>query len=378
MTRVLATSLRMAWAAHPRNVRVAMAAMIFVYAGVILLFIANLFFVQRLVRAQHPHFGWSKPFSIALPILLFVTIGTILSLIAGVILEFYSLKESVAHAVRIIQIYGSTFYAIIAFIPLPIAAISTLLRQHPRIKMTQTVDKFGEGSMKAKVVIIMVSSVLLTLGAAYRSGTTWLHPIPLMVNGQPVEGPWYFSRGSFYAFNFSIELFMVWFWLAVRIDKRFIIPNGAKGPYSYGSGFVFAGEAGNEKPQLGIRDSTRHLTGSQTSGWNSIRASNVSWAANGQSRPSSMGAASRISWGGISREDVSATVGEDGIEAMPYFHPDLETGSAAGGRIDGAEQEMGWDPKSGKWALRPVSLTNSDTLTMASPAVSRPSTRERQ
>ena len=145
-----------------------MAAMIFVYAGVILLFIANLFFVQRLVRAQHPHFGWSKPFSLALPVLLFITVGTILSLIAGVILEFYSLKESVAHAVRIIQIYGSTFYACIAFIPLPIALISTLVRQHPRIKMTQTVDKFGEGSMTAKVTIIIGSSIMRSLGAAYR------------------------------------------------------------------------------------------------------------------------------------------------------------------------------------------------------------------
>lgn len=103
----------MAWAAHPRNIRVAMAAMIFVYAGVILLFIANLFFTQRLVRAQHPHFGWSKPFSIALPILMFVIIGTILSLIAGVILEFYTLSEHIQHAVRVIQIYGSTLYSVV-------------------------------------------------------------------------------------------------------------------------------------------------------------------------------------------------------------------------------------------------------------------------
>ena len=88
-----------------------------------------------------------------------------------------------------------------------------------------------------------------------------------------------------------------------------------------------------------------------------------------------MGAASRISWGGISREDVSATVGEDGVEAMPYFHPELEMGSP---RIGGAEQEMGWDPKSGKWALRPVSANNSDTLTTVSPAVTRPSTRGRE
>lgn len=363
-----------------------MAAMIFVYAGVILLFIANLFFTQRLVRAQHPHFGWSKPFSAALPALLAIMILTILSLIAGVIMEFYSLKDSVAVAVRDIQIYGSTFYAVVAFLPIPVVIISTLARQHPKIKMTQTLDKFGEGSMTSKIIIILFSAAILTTGAAYRSGTTWLPPIPLMRNGVPVEGPWYFSRGSFYAFNFSLELFVVWFWLAVRIDKRFIIPNGAKGPYSYGSGFVFAGEAGNEKPQLGNRDSTRHLTGSQTSGFNSQRGSRVSWAHGSSSRRSSMGAASRVSWGGISREDVSATLGEDGIEVVPYYH-DMETGyGGADLGVDGVEQEMGWDPKSGKWALRPVSHGTMSPAPMSpamaspslmSPAVTRPSTARR-
>lgn len=367
MTRVMATSLRMAWANHPQNIRVAMAAMIFVYAGVILLFIANLFFTQRIVRAQHPHIGWSKPFSVALPALMVVIIGTILCLIAAVILEFYSRKESVSRAVRDIQIYGSTLYAVVAFIPIPIVGISTLARQHPKIKCTQTIDKFGEGSMRAKIAIVLFSAALLTTGAAYRSGTTWLDPIPNMMNGQPVEGPWYFSRGSFYAFNFSIELFMVIFWLAVRIDRRFIIPNGAKGPYSYASGFIFAGEAGNEKPQLGNRDSTRHLTGSQTTGFNSTRGSRVSWATGPGSRRSSMGAASRVSWGGISREDVSTAVGEDGIEVVPYLPDEEEDYEAGNVGVDGVDKEMGWDPKSGKWALRPVSH-----LTAMSPAVTRP------
>jgi hypothetical protein len=261
VTRVLATSLRMAWAAHPHNIRVGMAAMIFVYAGVILLFIANLFFTQRLVRAQHPHFGWSKPFSIALPALLAIMVATILALIAGVIMEFYSLDHTIGVAVRDIQIYGSTFYAVVAFLPIPVVIISTLARQHPKIKMTSTVDKFGEGSVTSKIIIILFSACVLTTGAAYRAGTTWLPPIPNMLNGAPVHGPWYFSRGSFYAFNFSLELFVVWFWLAVRIDKRFIIPNGAKGPYSYGSGFVFAGEAGNEKPQLGNRNAVHVFRG---------------------------------------------------------------------------------------------------------------------
>ncbi|KAM0717527.1 hypothetical protein Q7P37_007379 [Cladosporium fusiforme] len=366
VTRVLATSLRIAWANHPRHIPVAMAAMIFVYAGVILLFIANLFFTQRIVRAQHPHFGWSKPFSLGLPILMGVIIATILSLISAVIMEFYSRSETIHTAVRDIQIYGATFYAVIAFLPIPIVGISTLARQHPKIKHTQTTDKFGEGSMTAKVAIVIFSAGVLTLGAGYRAGTTWLPPVASMA-----AGPWYFSRGSFYAFNFSLELFMVLFWLAVRIDKRFIIPNGAKGPYSYGSGFVFAGEVGNEKPQLGVRDSTRHLTGSQATGFtsshNSTRGSRVSWAHGPGSRRSSMGAASRVSWGGISREDVSAALGEDGIQVVPYLSDD-EAGQTAGDvGVEGMDQEMGWDPKSGKWALRPVS-----ELTTLEPAMMRP------
>ena len=127
--------------------------MIFVYAGVILLFIANLFFTQRVVRAQHPHFGWSLPFSIALPALIFVIVATIISLIAAVILEFYSLSDSVKVAVRDIQIYGSTLYAIVAFLPFIVVGISTLARQLPQIKHRQTIDKFGEGSMLSLIHI---------------------------------------------------------------------------------------------------------------------------------------------------------------------------------------------------------------------------------
>ncbi|KAI7311068.1 hypothetical protein KC315_g12417, partial [Hortaea werneckii] len=129
-----------------------------------------------------------------------------------------------------------------------------------------------------------------------------------------------------------------------------------------------------EKIALGNRDSMRHLTGSQASGLNSAR---VSW---GGSR-ASLGRASRVSWGGISREDVSAGIGEDGFQPVPYgaFEErirgdggfdggdddgDLSSGArsyhaptAADVGVQGAEAEMGWDPRSGKWALRPVSST---------------------
>ena len=353
-TRIMATTLRIVWACYPTSVQVGMAAMIFVYAGIILLFIANLFFSQRVVRAQHPHFGWTKPASVVLPILFVIIVGTILTLIATVILEFYSLKPSVHAAVRDIQLYAETLYAIVAFMPIPIVLASTLARQHPKIKNTQTVDKFGAGRMKTKIIIILVSSFFLTLGASFRAATVWITPFPIFNSaGYPNLPPWYYSKACFYLFNFTIEWCVTISWLFLRIDKRFIIPNGAKGPFSYGGGFTFAGEPGNEKPNLGQRDSMRHIMGSsQASGINSSR---VSW---GGSR-NSMARESRVSWGGISREDVSQGVGEDGVQVVPYpgFEDnfDGEGQTAADVGVEGAEAEMGWDPKSGKWALRPVS-----------------------
>lgn len=349
-TRICATSLRIAWSQHPDNVALAMAAQIFVYAGIVLLFIANLFFTQRIVRAQHPHFGWTKPFSVALPILFVIIIGTILMLIAAVIVQFYSLSTNAARITRDLQIYGETLYAVVSFLPIPVVIISSLARMHPKIRNTKTIDKFGHGSMRAKIAIVLVSAVFLCLGASFRAGTDWLPPVDLRTTtGQLAPSPWYFSKGAFFAFDFSIEICIVLSWLVLRIDKRFIIPNGAKGPYSYGGGFTFAGEPGNEKPQLGNRDSMRHLTGSQVSGVNSSR---ISW---GGSR-NSMARESRISWGGVSREDVAAGLGEDGSQ-LPYpgFEEETVGNTAADVGVAGAEKEMGWDAKSGKWALRPVS-----------------------
>ena len=320
-----------------------------------MLFLANLFFTQRIIRAQHPHFGWTKPFSIAFPVLFVIIVATILSLIVGVIYSFFTLNEFTQRAVHDIQLYGETLYAIVAFLPIPLVLASTIARRHPNIRDNERIDKFGSGTMRTKVVMVLVSAVFLTLGASWRCATLYL---PTAYTTDP--HPWYFSKACFYIFNFTIEWCVVAFWGLMRIDKRFYIPNGAKGPFSYGGGFTFAGEPGNEKIALGNRDSMRHLVGSQASGFNSN--SRISW---GGSR-NSMGRDSRVSWGGISREDVSAGLAEDGITVAPYApYASVNNnssdsigkggGSAADVGVEGMEAEMGWDPKSGRWALRPIS-----------------------
>lgn len=63
MARIVACSIRLAWSTHQHNISVAIGAQIFVAVGVGLIFIINLIFAQRIMRASHPHFGWAKWFS---------------------------------------------------------------------------------------------------------------------------------------------------------------------------------------------------------------------------------------------------------------------------------------------------------------------------
>ncbi|KAK4574722.1 hypothetical protein LTR86_001563 [Recurvomyces mirabilis] len=373
-TRIFANSARIAWAVHPTNVKIGIAAQVAVYAGIILLFLANLFFTQRIVRAQHPHIGWSKPFSIAFPMLFVIIVATILALIVGVIYSFYTLSEFTLRAVHDIQLYGESLYAVVSFLPIPIVLTSVVARRiQARNGTAKPVDKFGAGTMRTKIAMILGTSTLLCLGASWRCATLYL-PVRYLTE-QP---PWYYSKTCFYLFNFTIEWCVVAFWGLMRIDKRFHIPNGAKGPYSYGGGFTFAGEPGNEKIALGNRDSMRHLVGSTATGWSRAPSSRVSW---GGTR-NSMARESRVSWGGISREDVSAGLGEDGIYVMPYptygehtYIGDEEAGhqqhhhleNAADIGIDGVEAEMGWDARTGRWALRPVTHNNAVGLSIQRP-----------
>lgn len=334
----------MAWACYPRNIKLGIAAQVFVNIGVVLLYFVNLFFTQRIVRAQHPNFGWSKFFSPLIPMVCAITVLTIIALIVGVIQSFYTLDTNIHRIDRIIELYGSTAFSVIAFIPIVIVTLSTLLRLVPGIRGQKALDKFGSGKMSTKIIIVLVSSALLTLAASLKAGTAYLPSIPLDSPSTPEPTPWYFNRGIFYGFGFGVEVIILFFFMAVRVDKRFIIPDGAKGPYSYAGGFVFAGESGNEKSRLGQRDSTRNLTGSSQS--------LQSWG--GSTRRGRSKAPSVISWGGISQADTEMGIGEDGVEPVPYVTVD-DGEIAMPPSIGGAGQEMGWDSKSGKWKLRPVS-----------------------
>ncbi|KAJ5956375.1 hypothetical protein N7501_010654 [Penicillium viridicatum] len=215
ISRVIANIMRIAWACHPTNASIAIAAQIFVAAGVLLLFVLNLLYVQRMFRAVYPVVGWSRPLSLAFKALYALVVVTIIMVITCVIQSSYTLNPNILRIDRGIQLYGQTYFTIVSFLPLPLLLLVLLSPNREQIQQV------GSGSSVAKVFIVGLASSLLCLGASFRAGTSWMPPRPI------TDPAWYHSKACFYIFNFTIDILVVAIFFVGRVDQRFWVPNGS-------------------------------------------------------------------------------------------------------------------------------------------------------
>jgi hypothetical protein len=215
MSRIIANIIRIVWACYPTNIRVAIAAQIFVAAGVLLLFILNLLYAQRMFRAVYPVPGWSRILSWMFKALYVLVVVTIIMVITSVVQSSYTLNSNTLRIDRDILIYGQTYFAIVSFLPIPLVLLVLL---SPNRKQIQQV---GSGSWVAKVFIVGLVSSLLCLGASFRAATSWMPPRPV------TEPAWYHSKACFYVFNFTIDILVVAIFFVGRVDQRFWVPNGS-------------------------------------------------------------------------------------------------------------------------------------------------------
>jgi hypothetical protein len=223
MARIVTCTLRIASTSLPLNIPLNIAAQIFTAAGVVLVFVINLIFTQRILRAHHPSVAWHKAASVAFLAIYALILVTLIMLVTVLVQSFYTLSLR-THAIdRSIVLYGLTFFAVVSFLPLVLLSISLAI---PR--QQSNIDKFGSGRLRHNIAIVMIGTLLVCLGATFRCATQWMPPVS---RREPLPG--YFSRACFYVFNFGLEIIVVYFYAGVRIDKRFWVPNGAKGPGSY-------------------------------------------------------------------------------------------------------------------------------------------------
>ncbi len=141
--------------------------------------------------------------------------------ITATIQSFYTLDVTIRSIDRKLQQAASTYLMFIAFLPIPMVILGLIVPRKTRV------EKFGSGRWRTKVAILLTSATLLCLGAAFRCGTNFKNP-------RPRDDPaWYQAKWCFYFFNFTIEITVVYLFLALRVDRRFHVPNGSKGPGDY-------------------------------------------------------------------------------------------------------------------------------------------------
>ncbi|KAF2853095.1 hypothetical protein T440DRAFT_505975 [Plenodomus tracheiphilus IPT5] len=249
MSRIVTCILRIASVSLPHDIPLSIAATIFVAAGVLIIFVINLLWSQRILRSLHPHIGWHPSVSIAFKALYVLIFLTLAINITAVVQSFYTLRPRTRKIDRSLQLYGTTFFACISSLPIFVVLFSVLF---PR---KGTHDRFGAGRLRTKIFVLLTGAFLATLGAWYRCGTLWVHPVP---KSEPL--PAYFHKALFYIMDFTLEITIVYFYAIMRVDLRFHIPNGAKGPGSYAKHPESTTGGDEEKPrQLGSEGSREPL-----------------------------------------------------------------------------------------------------------------------
>ncbi|KAI1747170.1 hypothetical protein F4782DRAFT_522163 [Xylaria castorea] len=222
MSRIITFILRIVWATHQHNARLAIAATIFVNAGVLVVYVVNLIFAQRILRAKQPTIGWHPSISIVLKVFYVGIGGALILVIYSVVQGAYTLDPSILHDVRDIQLAAITYLLVFTTLPLWL-----LLAAHFLLPKSADAELFGHGSMRTKVIINVLTTCICIFISAFRAGTNWLPP-------RPVSNPaWYQSKAAFYTFSFIPELLALSLLTFSRVDKRFHIPNGSKQPGDY-------------------------------------------------------------------------------------------------------------------------------------------------
>lgn len=220
MCRICTFVLRLSWSVKQTNASIALASNIFVAAGTPILYIINLVFAHRIIRAQHPKLGWHKSLSILARAVVFSIIAVLILLIFSGITMSFTLNTALRQTCRTIQLFGITFYTFTAFLPIPMVLIGLVLPKRIRT------EKFGQGRFRTKVIVLLTSTLLLTLRAVWGTTAAWLTPVP---RTQAI--PWWYSKPAFYCIQLLPELLVVYLYAFVRVDRRFFTPTGQRDSY---------------------------------------------------------------------------------------------------------------------------------------------------
>ncbi|KAF9887209.1 hypothetical protein FE257_010463 [Aspergillus nanangensis] len=221
MARITTLVLRIVWATRNQNSSLAIAANIFVNAGILIVYIINVILGQRILRGKQPAVGWNRGLRIAYKILYASIVGALAMVITSLVVSINTTNLHTQAQCRDVQLAAITYLLVFTCLPLVHILVAFLM---PRSAQEET---FGQGSLKSKAIIVALSSCICMLIAGFKAGTIWSP-------ARPAFNPaWYHSKACFYAFNFLCEILVLTLLVSTRFDRRFFVPNGCNQPGDY-------------------------------------------------------------------------------------------------------------------------------------------------
>lgn len=221
MARILTLCLRIGWATHHHNVSLAIAAGIFVNAGILIVYIINILFAQRILRAKQPKLGWHplvKTFFIAVYALIGVALALLITLI---VISYYTLNLATLHVSEWVLRSAVLYLLIVTLLPLPLLALAFAMPRSP------LEENFGTGSLKSKALLLTAGTLICVTIDGFKVGALWSPP-------RPADDPaWYDSKAAFYVFVFSLEILVLTLYTGFRVHRRFWVPNGSSKRRTY-------------------------------------------------------------------------------------------------------------------------------------------------
>ncbi|KAJ5647172.1 hypothetical protein N7490_003544 [Penicillium lividum] len=222
MARTVTLVLRIAWSQNETNVRLGIAASIFLNAGVLIIYILNFILAQRILRAKQPSIGWHPILRNGSKIIFALLGGALIMVITAIVMSFYTLNTQTRLRCRDVELAALTYLLVFTCLPnLQIAAAVLLPRSHYE-------ERFGQGSSRSQIIIVTISGCLCMLIAGFKAGANWSPPVSAS------DAPWFDSKACLFVFNFALEIAILCLLTFSRIDKRFWVPNGStrEGDYS--------------------------------------------------------------------------------------------------------------------------------------------------
>ena len=222
MARTTTCIMRIVWACYPHNVRIALAAQILNNAGILIIYVVNLIFAQRILRGIQPKIGWNALHSGAFKVV-YVLIGGVLAMvITATVLTSYTLDPATKLACADCLKTASAFLFFITLCPIFLLGAAFLL---PRNEENE--EAFGTGIMETKALVVFTIACLTITISGFKLGTTLEPP-------RPVADPaWYHSKAAFYCFGYMLEIFILCVIQVARVDRVFHVPDGSGAVRSY-------------------------------------------------------------------------------------------------------------------------------------------------